>query len=188
MHTIPVGKALLEALEKERGEKINPRKFFEEEFWPVFFDCEDEKHLMNVSNSAFFQGSYKKSAKAENIPLSHYRKDRFLSDVEEVAALKSPVKASVVVGAMASGPAETTYGQVTDLPLNLTEDEILFSWIGGACGIGIGGGLDMFTQEPRLLKFVAKGWSYYRKLIEDTSNLKGRQIDAWNGILVHLRY
>lgn len=182
MNTIYVGKLLLKILSDERGKTINAHTFFEEEFWPVMFNVPDTKHLMQVHNSAFFQGSYAKEAEKLNIEVPLHRKNKFQAQLKGVATGKEKLSGNIGVGFMASGPKETTFGQVTDLPMHFTEEELLHSWFGGALGIGFGGGFDFLSTEPDLVRFIYSGWSYYRKLIEDTPNLKGRQIETWNGL------
>ena len=182
MNTVYAGKQLLKYLERKRGGKIDPKTFFDKEFWPIMFNAPDQQHLMQVHNSDFFQGSYKKSAGKEGIALPLFRKSKFETSIKEVAGGKKNVSAGIGVGFMAGGPAETTFGQVTDLPLNFTEEELLCSWFGGALGIGFGGGYDFLTLEPEIFEFIYQGWPFYRELIKDTPRLKGKQIQAWNGL------
>lgn len=182
MNTVYAGKQLLKHLEKKRGGKTDPKTFFDNEFWHVMFNAPDHQHLMQVHNSDFFQGSYKKSAEKEGIALPLYRKQKFEDSLKNVATGVKQVSASTGVGFMAGGPEETTFGQVTDLPLNFTEEELLCSWFGGALGIGFGGGYDFLTLEPEIFEFIYEGWPFYRELIKDTPGLKGRQIEAWNGL------
>lgn len=182
MNTVYAGKQLLKHLEHKRGGKIDPKTFFDKEFWPKMFNAPDHQHLMQVHNSDFFQGSYKKSAEKEGIALPLFRKSKFEISVKEVAKGDKHVSAGIGVGFMAGGPAETTFGQVTDLPLNFTEEELLCSWFGGALGIGFGGGYDFLTLKPEIFEFIYEGWPFYRELIKDTPGLKGRQIEAWNGL------
>ncbi len=182
MNTIYAGKQLLQHLEKKRGAKIESKTFFDKEFWPTMFNAPDHQHLMQVHNSDFFQGGHIKSAKKEDIALPLFRKMKYELSLKKVAEGTKPVSASIGVGFMAGGPAETTFGQVTDLPLKFTEDELLCSWFGGALGIGFGGGYDFLTSESEIFEFIYNGWPYYRRLIQETPGLKGRQIEAWNGL------
>lgn len=182
MNTIYIGKLLLKILSEERVKSIDAHTFFEEEFWPVMFNAPDTKHLMQVHNSAFFQGSYVSEAKELNIEVPLHRKNKFQIQLQEVASGKDKVSGSIGVGFMASEPEKITYGQVSDLPNRFTEEELLCSWFGGALGIGFGGGFDFLSTEPELIRFIYAGWHYYRKLIEETPNLKGRQIETWNGL------
>lgn len=182
MNTIYVGKLLLKILSEERGKTIDAHTFFEEEFWPVMFNAPDTKHLMQVHNSAFFQGSYVSEAKELNIEVPLHRKNRFQIQLQEVASGKEKISGSIGVGFMASEPEKITYGQVTDLPNRFSEEELLCSWFGGALGIGFGGGFDFLCTDPDLIQFIYSGWKYYRTLIEETPNLKGRQIETWNGL------
>jgi hypothetical protein len=39
----------------------------------------------------------------------------------------------------------------------------------------------MLSERVELLQLVFEGWKYYRKFLLQTPNLKGRQIETWNG-------
>lgn len=184
MNTVIVGKRLLELLSKDRGAPVDAHTFFEEEFWPVFFNSPDQKHLLQVHNSAFFQNSYVKDAQEAGIPLPEYRKSKFHESLRDTALGKNPPSGNIGVGFMASSPDKGTYGQVTGLPQAFSEEELLCSWFGAGVGIGFGGGFDFLTTHDEVLRFLVAGWPYYRRLIEETPGLKGRQIDAWNGLWV----
>lgn len=186
MNTLYVGRLLLNILSEERGKEINPHEFFDQEFWPVMFDSPDIKHLMQVHNSDFFAPSYPRIAEQENLPLPKYRKKRYKESLVAVSKGEKYPTGSIGVGFMAGGPKETTYGQVTDLPMQFSQEELLYTWFGGALGIGFGGGFDFLSTEPALIRFIYEGWPYYRKLLEETPNLKGRQMETWNGLwLLH---
>ena len=186
MNTIYVGKLLLGTLSEERGESIDAHAFFEKEFWPVMFNSHDSSHLMQVHSSDFFQPSYPKLAEKAGISITEFRKRKYLENLRETSAGEKAPTGNIGVGFMASGPKETTYGQVTDLPIQFSEEELLCSWFGGALGIGFGGGFDFLSTEPELIRFIYRGWKYYRKFMEETPNLKGRQIETWNGLwLLH---
>jgi hypothetical protein len=182
MNTIYAGKKLLEILGSERKTPIQATKFFDDEFWPLMFNSEDPKHLMQVHNSDFFQSSYVKSAVNENVALPLFRKQKFESSLNDTIMGTKSISGNIGVGFMASGPAETTYGQVSDIAFNFTKEDLLYSWYGAALGIGFGGGIDFISYEPDIIRFIYSGWPYYRKLIEDTPRLKGRQIETWNGL------
>ncbi len=55
------------------------------------------------------------------------------------------------------------------------------SWIGEALGIGVSGGFVMLINEPEVLWSLFMGWQYYRKYLQQTPNLKDKQIETWNG-------
>lgn len=186
MNTIYVGKLLLKILSEERGESIDAHTFFEKDFWPVMFNSPDSSHLMQVHSSDFFQPSYPQLAGKAGMSIAKFRKKKYLENLRMTGAGEKAPTGNIGVGFMASGPKETTYGQVTDLPIQFSEEELLCSWFGGALGIGFGGGFDFLSTEPELIRFIYSGWQYYRKLIEETPNLKGRQIETWNGLwLLH---
>ncbi len=53
MYTSYIGKKFLELYNRKEGKDYSAHTFFDEVFFPLFFD--DEKHLMHVHGSTFFQ-------------------------------------------------------------------------------------------------------------------------------------
>lgn len=94
--------------------------------------------------------------------------------------------ASVARGFPITDIEGTTSGQVTDMSLQLSEDDVMLSWIGDALGVGVQGGFSLlFFYKPVLLD-IYEGWQYYRQILENNRLLKGNQINAWNAQwLVH---
>lgn len=199
MYTVPIGKSFLKLYNAKTGAKLSAKAFFDEVMWPLFFNSADDKHLMQVSNSDFFQ-NYSKQAASAGVDIPVYRRNIFhekVSFLQEKAGkpklvsdpyclidLKKDygISGAIVVGYWAGGPAESTYGQVSDLQQTPDGEDIYCSWIGGGLGVGFGGGYDFLFDEPAILWHIYLGWKYYRQLIEETPNLKGRQINGWNGL------
>jgi len=183
MYTVEVGRQFLELYNKKTGNNYSALEFFEEEFFPVVFDAEDKLHLMHVHGSSFFQPAYSRLAKKEDMPVPKYRKQKFLESVEAVKNGETNPHGGVGVGFMAGGAEETTSGQVSSIDFDLTEESILYSWIGGALGVGFGGGYDFLFQNDEVNWFLFEGWKYYRKFLNE-NEAKGRQIETWNGLWI----
>jgi len=183
MYTQEIGRKFLSLYNKKTEKNLSALEFFEEEFFPVLFDSEDHLQLMQVTNSSFFQKISKKD-RTDKIRDSVIKKDRFLNDVEEVSKGKKTISGAVAVGFMAGDIDKGTSGQISSIDFDLSEENILFSWFGGALGIGFGGGYDFLFENDELLWFVYQGWKFYRKFLNETSKAKGRQIETWNGLWV----
>lgn len=183
MYTVEIGRQFLDLYNRKTGNDYTALEFFEEEFFPVVFDAEDHLHLMHVHGSSFFQPAYSRLAEKEDISVPEYRKQKFLESVEEVKAGEINPHGGVGVGFMAGGVEETTSGQVSSIDFDLTEENILYSWIGGALGVGFGGGYDFLFQNDEVNWFLFEGWKYYRKFLTE-NKAKGRQIETWNGLWI----
>jgi hypothetical protein len=184
MYTVEIGRQFLNLYNQKKGKNYSALEFFEKEFFSLMFDSEDYLHLMHVHGSSFFQPSYSRLAKKENQPIPFYRKDKFLESVEAVSTGKTEPHGGVGVGFMAGGVEETTSGQVSTIDAELTEEKILYSWFGGALGIGLGGGYDFSFHNEDILWYLFKGWKYYRKYLDENTDVKGRQIETWNGLWI----
>lgn len=189
MYTVEIGRQFLELYNQKTGANYSALEFFEEEFFPVLFDAEDHLHLMQVTNSSFFQRISKKDKK-KDLRDSVIKKDRFLEQIEEVEQGDKSISGAIAVGYMAGDLDSSTSGQISNIPLSLEQENILYSWFGGALGIGFGGGYDFLFKNDELLWFIYEGWKYYRKYLDENTKVKGRQVETWNGlwILYGLRY
>ncbi len=183
MYTQEIGRKFLSLYNEKTGGKISALEFFEEEFFPVLYDSEDHLQLMQVTNSSFFQKISKKD-QTDEIRDSVIKKDRFLNDVKEVSIGEKKISGAVAVGFMAGDIDKGTSGQISSIDFDLSEENILYSWFGGALGVGFGGGYDFLFENEELLWFIFEGWKFYRKFLNETSKAKGRQIETWNGLWV----
>ncbi|MEA2057071.1 MAG: hypothetical protein U9O78_05215 [Patescibacteria group bacterium] len=182
MYTAQIGKKFLQLYNQKTGGNLSAMDFFEDEFFPVMFDSEDHLHLMHVHGSAFFQPSYSRLAEKEKISVQKYRKKKFIEVLGDVEKNNIQPHGGVGVGFMAGGNEETSSGQVSNIDLDLSQDNILHSWLGGALGAGFGGGYDLLFDNDEILWFLFKGWQYYRKYLQETTGVKGRQIETWSGL------
>lgn len=182
MYTVEVGREFLKLYNDKTGNDYSAKEFFDKEFFQLIFESEDHLHLMHVHGSPFFQPAYAKLAEKENIPIPTYRKEKFEESIEDIKSGKITPHGGIGVGFMAGGVMETTSGQVSSIDLNLAGDNILYSWFGGALGIGFGGGYDFLFSNKELQWFIFNGWKFYRKFLDQTLKAKGRQIETWNGL------
>ncbi|WP_320019519.1 hypothetical protein [Labilibaculum manganireducens] len=98
---------------------------------------------------------------------------------------------SIVIGYPASESDEFPVfsGQVSNLSITNTLDDIYLSWIGSGLGIGVEGAYTIYFDEPHLLIDIYEGWIVYRTIINDL-NIKHqtKQIDTWNGQWLAYKY
>ncbi|WP_337042603.1 hypothetical protein [Emticicia sp. 17c] len=175
MYTSYIGKKFLR-LYKEKEKKTqdySAKQFFDEVFFPLFFDS--ERHLMHVHGSTFFQ-AVSKNQLANDEKESIFRLNRLREDIRN-----NKISGSTYVGYAAGAVTATTSGQVTNSYHSPNEEEIYSSWIGQALGIGVSGGFVMLLQEEEILFSLFEGWKYYRQYLNQTPNVKDKQIETWNG-------
>ena len=178
MITSSIGQKFLNLYNKEYQQNYSAKAFFEQEFIPLFFDY--PVYMMKGGNAPLNNPKIKKGHFPDEKERSE-RITRTISKIENEPAASSPV------GYPSDDLMATTSGQVTDMDLNITSEKVYLSWIGGALGIGVKGGLAIYFDHPKILLDTYKGWKYYRQLLEETKNMKGQQIETWNGQwLAHL--
>lgn len=174
MYTSFIGKQFLKLYNTKTNSEYTAERFFEEKFFPIFFN--DERHLMHVGNSPFFQKPKKEDVtKYGNKSLAQF--ENLKAKVRE-----DEPNMSFFVGYAASGTQETTSGQVSSLQnLEIEPEEIYASWIGQALAVGVSGGNVFLLNEDEVLWQLYLGWPRYRKYINQTDNIKDKQIETWNG-------
>ena len=107
------------------------------------------------------------------------RKIRFEKLIKKIE--ESEADASIARGYASLDVTATTSGQVTDLKLPNSQEEIYTSWIGDALGIGVQGGFSILFSNKEILLDIFEGWKLYRTSLNETTMLKGNQINTWNG-------
>lgn len=182
MYTAEIGRQFLKLYNTKTGKNSSAESFFEEEFFPVFFNAEDYMHLMQVHGSHFFQPSYKKLAEKENVPIPDFRKRKFEEAMSAVDKREVTAHGGLGVGFKAGSVAESTSGQVSNIDILTDKETLLYSWLGGALGIGFGGGYDVLFDDPEINWYIYLGWQKYRNYLNEAPNMKGRQIETWNGL------
>lgn len=180
MITSAIGKIFLDAYNEEYGTHYDARTFFIEQFYPLFFD--HNKYMMHVTNSPFVQGlpkagdCLKGNKQFENETQRKLRLKKFLHKVE-----KNEPDASIAIGYPTLDITKETSGQITDLSLPISSEDVFASWIGDALGIGVQGGFSILFSQKQILLDIFRGWQLYRRCLNNISNLKGNQINTWNG-------
>lgn len=173
MYTSYIGRKFIKLYNEREGQNLSASGFFEKIFFKLFFT--DDHHLIHVSNSPFFQkpkdGDVKKHG-SRSLAQYHNLQKKLRSGLPSGA---------IFVGYAAEGIQATTSGQITSIDLDIDAEEMYASWIGEALGIGVSGGFVMLIDKPEVLWSLYEGWQYYRQYLEQTPNLKDKQIETWNG-------
>jgi hypothetical protein len=175
MYTSYIGKKFLK-LFKEKEKKphsYTAREFFEEEFFPIYF--QDDRHLMHVGNSPFFQ----KTKEEDNLKYGSKSKAQLNNLIRKIE--QGEPSGSIFVGYGAEEIQATSSGQISSIKLKIDEEEMYTSWIGQALSIGVNGGLVMLVDNSEILLKIYEGWQHYKKFLEQTPNVKDKQIETWNG-------
>lgn len=180
MITSNIGKIFLDAYNEEYGTNYDAHGFFLEQFYPLFFD--QNKYMMTAGNSPLENPKLSwddmiKGKKPYETP--EQRKSRFEKLIKKID--ESEADASIARGYASLDVTATTSGQVTDMRLPDSQEEIYTSWIGDALGIGVQGGFSILFSKKEILLDIFKGWKLYRESLNKTSMLKGNQINTWNG-------
>lgn len=180
MITSNIGKIFLDAYNEEYGTSYDARTFFLEQFYPLFFD--QNKYMMTAGNSPLENPklSWDDMIKGKKpFETSEQRKIRFEKLIKKIE--ESEADASIARGYASLDVTATTSGQVTDLKLPNSQEEIYTSWIGDALGIGVQGGFSILFSNKEILLDIFEGWKLYRTSLNETTMLKGNQINTWNG-------
>lgn len=173
MYTSYIGRRFLTLWNARTGRDLSARQFFDEELHPVFFA--HDKYLQWVPNSPFAQ----KVAQKDLVPgttAAIVQLDKLHRNVRDLAP-----DASFVIGFPAAGTTGTTSGQVSGVGPQVAAEDVYCSWIGGALGVGVSGGLTLLIDQDEVLWTLYAGWARYRALLSQRDGLKGNQIDTWNG-------
>lgn len=187
MITSNIGKIFLSAYNEKYGKHYDAKTFFMEQYYPLFFD--QNKYMMTAGNSPLENPklSWEKMIRGQ-IPFetSEQRKERFENFVNKVE--NSEADASIAIGYPTLDINATTSGQVTNLQNNVSKDDVYYSWLGAGLGIGLQGGFSVLFSEKKILLDIFDGWKIYRDVLNNTPNLKGNQINTWNGQWLAHRY
>lgn len=178
MITTLVGKTFLKAYNEKYNQNYSAKDFFEEVYFELFFN--HPKYMQWVTNSPFVQ--MKKGQKPHLLSVEERK--------EKLESLYSKVEdgipdASFAIGFPASESKEfaSTSGLVSDITIDVNEEDVYLSWIGGGLGIGVAGGFNILINDPEITLTTFEGWQYYRKYLNDLilEKLRGNQINSWNG-------
>ncbi len=178
MYTVAIGRRVLDAYNRMYATNYSPETFFDEIIFPKFFDS--NKYLMWVTNSPFVQ--MKKGQKVRTLTPEE-RREKLVAFHDKVKNLKAR-DASIALGFPASEEKEFAFtsGMVTDIVVDVPDDDVYLSWIGAATGVGISGGYILLFDHPDILLKIVEGWDVYRKFLDDpTINLAPNKLTSWNG-------
>lgn len=175
MYASYIGKNFLQLYRERKNlsEEYTAKQFFDEVLFPAFFD--NDKHLMHVGNSPFFQ-----KPTADAIEQSGSKSLAQLNNLRAKIEAGLP-SGAIYVGYAAEDLQATSSGQLTSMPFKIDEEEMYLSWIGQGLGIGVSGGFVMLVDKAETLWAIFEGWAVYRKYVQQTPNLKDKQIETWNG-------
>lgn len=173
MYTSYIGKKFLKLYNERNNSNLSAEDFFNEYFFGLFFT--DESHLMHVGNSPFFQKPKAEDVKKYGSPSLAQLNNLNVAITEDIPNM------SIFVGGAAKDVYGTTSGQVTSLDCKIDSEEMYASWIGQALSIGVSGGYVMLIDEEGVFWILFKGWKTYRKYLNQTPNIKDKQIETWNG-------
>lgn len=176
MYTDYIGQRLLRVWLERTGEELTARQFFDTQIYPLFFA--QDKLLQWIVNSPFTQ---RPSAAARLSPggVRAYQ----LAQLHELADAMPAQRpdASFAVGYPAAGTGATTSGQVWEGAPRPNAEAVFRSWIGAALGVGVAGGLCLLLHDADVLWALCEGWSHYRTLLDQHPQVKGNQVETWNG-------
>lgn len=174
-----IGRIFLDAYNEKNKCDYSAKAFFVEKYFALFFD--HEKYMQWVTNSPFVQGIKKGIA-----PTIAERKVKLDVLIDKIS--KNEADASIAIGFPSLDLTASTSGQITSMSLPLKEDDVYLSWIGSGFGIGVQSGLSLLFSNKQILLDLYDGWQLYREFLNKTSNLRGNQINTWNGQWIAHRY
>ena len=182
MYTARIGKIIFERWRERTGNMDKTiQEYFDEQFFPMFFD--DERYLMLANNSKFDQ-AYKQKKKT---PLSaEVRQEalvKFHNAVEELDGFES----HLFMGGYTKDRERATSSMISQINIDFKKDDVYFSWLGIAASIGIAGNISLLTENPIVLDQIVEGWKQYRIFMKGDDKLKSHQIETWNGCWLYHR-
>jgi hypothetical protein len=182
-----IGKLFLEAYNEKFKSNYTAKEFFVEKYYDLFFN--HNKYMMSAGNSPLENPKISwDKMRSGQIPYEAFerRKDRFSKTIEKIE--NEPADASIAIGFASLDLAATTSGQITNLNLPIKNDDVFLSWIGSGFGIGVQSGLSILFTNKQILLDLFYGWQLYREYLNKTPNLRGNQINTWNGQWLAHRY
>ncbi len=174
-----IGKIFLDAYNEKYKSNYTAKQFFVEKYFELFFN--HEKYMQWVTNSPFVQGIKKGVA-----PTAQERKQKLETLIQKITT--NEADASIAIGFPSLDLTASTSGQITGMNLPLNEEDVYYSWIGSGLGIGVQSGLSLFFADKQLLLDLHEGWTIYRDYLNQIGELRGNQINTWNGQWLSHRY
>ncbi len=173
-----IGKTFLKAYNQKYDKEYSAKEFFDEIYFELFYN--HPKYMQWVTNSPFVQ---MKSGQKPHLLTVKEREEKLENLHEKIdEGLRD---ASIVIGYPASEEKgfATTSGLVTDIEIDISAEDVFYSWIGGSLGVGVAGGLSILFDNTEILLAIFEGWRKYREFLNDESieKLAGNKINSWNG-------
>lgn len=175
MYTAEIGKLIYQRWKTRTGQNLSVKEYFDQHFFPIFFDS--ERYLMLANNSKFDQ-AYKQKRKT---PLTSEVRQGALADFHEDVDTLTGREGHLFMGGYSRDYTATTASQISQVEMGFEKEDAYLSWLGMAAGIGVKGGVSLLIKDAKIIDEIVKGWTYYRRYIEDNDSLKPHQIDSWNG-------
>ena len=175
MYAAIIGKKLVALTNRNAKKKQSIKEFWKDVFIPLFFD--EQKYLLSGGNTPL--ENPKISWEKKKYPTAEERTKRIEAIIKNIESGIPDTSNSLVAGS--SDLEATTSGQITSLNLPLSQEEIYASWIGVGLGVRVEGGFVILFEKEEIIKLLFDGWQKYRNLVNETPNLKGNQIETWNG-------
>lgn len=185
MITTVIGRTFLRAYNREYQKNYTPKEFFDKVYYELFFN--HPKYMMWAQNSPFVQ--MKKGQTPETLT-SIERLEKLENLHQKIS--QGDRDASIAIGFPASEEKEfaTTSGLVTDMEIEIPDEDVYYTWIGSSLSIGIAGGFSLLFNDEKILLDIYKGWEYYRRFLNDEaiSKIRGNQVVTWNGQWLNYYY
>lgn len=174
-----IGRIFLDAYNEKFKSNYTAKELFIDKYFSLFFD--HEKYMQWVTNSPFVQGIKKGVA-----PTPEERKLKLQTLTDKISS--NEADASIAIGFPSLDITASTSGQITSMNLPLKEEDVYLSWIGSGFGIGVQSGLSLLFSHKQILLDLFEGWQLYRDFLNKTPQLRGNQINTWNGQWIAHRY
>jgi len=187
-----IGGTFLKAYNAKNGTSYTAKEFVDEVFFEYFFN--HPKYMLWPGNSPFVQMSSRKEDKTRGKQtVENLSPEERLEKLEELHKKISSgiIDASTAIGYPPSEVKEfsSVSGLLTDMPIDIDEETIYKTWIGGGLSIGVQGGMAIYLNDEDILLRIFEGWKVYRGLLNDVSiNVLGNKITTWNGQWLNFRY
>lgn len=179
MVTVQIGKLFLRAYNKRHNLNLTAEEFFTTIYFSLFFN--HRYYMQWVTNSPFTQG--------KKPPISD-PKDRMSNLNDLINKIdKGDRDASVYIGGASSDAKafQITSGNVSSMNVDISNEDVYYSWIGSGLGVGVKGGLSIFFFNEDILMDIYEGWIHYRNCIEDYY-IDPNKINSWNGQWLNYLY
>jgi hypothetical protein len=182
-----IGKMFLNAYNEKVKAHYSAKEFFVEVYHKLFYD--HNKYMMSGGNSDLENPKISWGKMLNGLIPYETKEERVVRLNKLIQKITTtPINMSTAIGFPALGVTATTSGQITNMALPFEEEEVYLSWIGSGFGVGVEGGLSMLFSNVQILLDLFEGWTLYRQYLDDAQELKGNQINTWNGQWLAHRY